>query len=88
MAALEKPPASRDLGTALFGKGRRNVLAALFRNPERPMYLRELIAAAGTGSGYVQRELENLARAGVILRERQGRQVYYRPNPGARCTKS
>jgi predicted nucleotidyltransferase len=76
-------PAPRDIGTTLFGKGRRNVLAALFANPEREMYLREIIAAVGTGAGQVQRELENLYRARLVLRERKGKQLYYRPDPRA-----
>jgi len=73
----------KDVGASLFGKGRRNVLAALFGNPQRPMYLREIIAAVGTGAGQVQRELENLWRARLVLRERRGKQLYYRPNPQA-----
>lgn len=76
-----KPP--KDLGTGLFGKGRRNVLGALFSNPERPMYLREIIASSGVGPGQVQRELENLQRLRLVLRSRQGRQSFYRPNPAA-----
>ncbi len=83
MSSVSRPRAKKDLGTALFGKGRRNVLAALFRNPGEPMYLREIIAAVGMGSGHVQRELENLTRAGVIVREERARQVYYRPDPKA-----
>ncbi|OFZ88342.1 MAG: hypothetical protein A2V78_00795 [Betaproteobacteria bacterium RBG_16_64_18] len=83
MSSVSRPRARKDLGTALFGKGRRNVLAALFRNPGEPMYLREIIAAVGMGSGHVQRELENLTHAGLVLREERARQVYYRPDPKA-----
>jgi len=83
MSSVSRPRAKKDLGTALFGKGRRNVLAALFRNPGEPMYLREIIAAVGMGSGHVQRELENLTHAGLVLREERARQVYYRPDPRA-----
>jgi predicted nucleotidyltransferase len=74
---------AKDLGTTLFGKGRRNVLAALFANPKREMYLREIIDAVGTGAGQVQRELESLCRARLVLRERRGKQVYYRPDPAS-----
>jgi predicted nucleotidyltransferase len=83
MGTSRRTPAPRDIGTTLFGKGRRNVLAALFANPEREMYLREIIDAVGTGAGQVQRELENLYRARLVLRERKGRQLYYRPDPRA-----
>lgn len=74
---------ARDIGVSLFGKGRRNVLGLLFTRAGEPMYLREIIAALGGGQGQVQRELENLLRAGLIRRERRGNQVYYSPNPEA-----
>jgi predicted nucleotidyltransferase len=83
MGTTKRAASVRDIGTSLFGKGRRNVLAALFANPDREMYLREIIAAVGTGAGQVQRELENLHRARLVLRERKGKQVYYRPDPQA-----
>ena len=74
---------TRDIGTSLFGKGRRNVLGVLFTQPAGAMYLREIIAAVGGGQGQVQRELENLHRAGLIRREKRANQVYYSPNPDA-----
>jgi predicted nucleotidyltransferase len=83
MGTARRQPPPRDIGTTLFGKGRRNVLAALFANPEREMYLREIIEAVGTGAGQVQRELENLYRARLVVRERKGKQLYYRPDPRA-----
>ena len=73
----------KDLGTSLFGKSRRNVLGLLFAQPDRAFYLREVIAATGSGAGQVQRELENLTRVGLILREKQANQVYFRANPDA-----
>lgn len=74
---------AKDIGTSLFGKGRRNILGLLFTRPGEPMYLREIIAAVGGGQGQVQRELENLLRAGLIRREKRANQVYYSPNPEA-----
>lgn len=74
---------AKDIGTSLFGKGRRNVLGLLFTRPGQPMYMREIIAAVGGGQGQVQRELENLHRAGLIRREKRANQVYYSPNPDA-----
>jgi len=74
---------TKDIGTSLFGKGRRNVLGLLFTRAGGPMYLREIIAAVGGGQGQVQRELENLHRAGLIRREQRANQVYYSPNPDA-----
>lgn len=73
----------KDLGATLFGQGRRKVLAVLFSRPDQPMYLREIIAAAGSGQGQVQRELESLHRAGLVLREKRANLVYYRPDPNA-----
>ena len=69
--------------SSLFGKGRRRVLAALFSRPDQPRYLREIIAVAGVGQGQVQRELAQLHRAGLVLREKRANLVYYRPNPEA-----
>jgi predicted nucleotidyltransferase len=73
----------KDIGASLFGKGRRKVLGVLFSRPEQPMYLREIIGAVGGGQGQVQRELEQLHRAGLVLREKRANLVYYRPNPDA-----
>lgn len=47
------------------------------------MYLREIIASSGVGPGQVQRELDNLLRLRLVVRSREGRQVFYRPNPDA-----
>ena len=80
---MAKPRKAKDIGASLFGKGRRNVLGLLFTRLGEPMYLREIIAAVGGGQGQVQRELENLHRAGLIRREERANQVYYSPNPDA-----
>jgi predicted nucleotidyltransferase len=80
---MVKARKTRDIGTSLFGKGRRNVLGLLFTRPGEPMYLREIIAAVGGGQGQIQRELANLHRAGLIRREERANQVYYSPNPDA-----
>ena len=79
----KSPGKIRDIRATLFGQGRRKVLAVLFSRPDHPMYLREIIAAAGSGQGQVQRELESLHRAGLVLREKRANQVYYRPDPNA-----
>lgn len=72
-----------DLAVALFGKTRRNVLALLFGRPERSFYLREIAARAGTGMSQVQKELEQLVAAGLVLREPRANQVHFRANPEA-----
>jgi len=73
----------KDLGAALFGRSRRNILGLLFAHPDRAFYLREIIAATGSGTGQVQRELENLVGVGLVLREKRANQVYFSANPGA-----
>ena len=41
-------------------------LGVLFSGPDEPMHLRQIIAAVGGGQGQVQRELEQLHRAGLV----------------------
>lgn len=68
---------------ALFGKTRRNVLALLFGQPDRSCYLREIVARGGGGISQVQKELEQLVAAGLVLRERRANQVHFQANPEA-----
>lgn len=58
-------------------------MGLLFAHPDRAFYLREIIAATGSGTGQVQRELENLTSVGLVLRERRANQVYFRANADA-----
>ncbi|MDP3909602.1 MAG: hypothetical protein Q8Q14_04355 [Gemmatimonadales bacterium] len=67
----------------LFGSTRREVLALLLGRPDERFYLREILRAAGGGSGAVQRELKQLVEAGLIEREARGRQVYFSANRNA-----
>ena len=68
------------MGSALFGVARQTVLALLFSNHERRFYQREIINAAGLGSGAIQRELQRLVHAGILLRTVEGRQTYFQAN--------
>jgi DNA-binding transcriptional ArsR family regulator len=70
-----------SIASALFGQTRRKVLALLFGHPEESFYLREIVRAIGGGIGAVQRELEQLTSAGLILRKADGRQIYFTANP-------
>jgi len=72
--------ASDNLSSALFGKVRSSVLALLFCHCEKSFYFREIERSVGMGRGAVQRELENLVNAGLIVRTKQGNQVYYQAN--------
>ena len=74
------PLVADNLSCSLFGKTRRTVLALFFSHPEDSFYLRQVIRMTGAGQGAVQRELKQLAEAGVIERLQQGRQVYFKAN--------
>lgn len=69
------------LADALFTKAQQHVLGLLFGQPERSFYASEIIELAGMGSGSVQRELEKLERAGLVLVSRQGTRKYFQANP-------
>ncbi len=70
---------SRPVGLAgaLFSGTRQRVLGLLFGQPERSFYANELIELARSGSGAVQRELANLAEAGLVTVEAVGNRKHY-----------
>lgn len=76
-------PATFPVAEALFSKTRRSVLALLFGQPGKAFYTREIVAAARAGASQVQKELDQLTRAGLLIRERRANQVYFRVNPDA-----
>ena len=69
-----------SLAHALFGKTRRAVLGLLFGHPGESFHMRKISRILNLGQGALQRELQSLVAAGILLREPQGRQVYYRVN--------
>ena len=76
-------PAQPDRASRLlFGSVRRDVLALLLGRPDERFYLREIQRAVGGGGG-VQRELKQLADAGLVEREKRGNQVYFSANRDA-----
>jgi len=68
------------LCSGLFGKTRQAVLALLYGREDSSFYTKQILDAVKIGRGTVQRELKNLTDTGIITREVQGRQVYYRAN--------
>jgi predicted nucleotidyltransferase len=68
------------LCSGLFGKTRQAVLALLYGRADSSFYTKQILDAVKIGRGTVQRELKNLTDTGIIVREVQGRQVYYRAN--------
>jgi len=77
------PAAVSAVADALFSKVQQRVLAVLFGNHSRSFYANELIALAGSGSGAVQRELTQLAAAGLVTVTRIGNQKHYQANRSA-----
>ena len=72
--------AIEPVGPALFGAVRQAVLRLLFGHPDRHFYQRQIIRSLGLGSGAIQRELERLVAAGVLIRTIEGRQTYFQAN--------
>lgn len=77
---MSTEPENSLLGTTLFGKTRRAVLALLYGHPDESFYLRQIARATGAGMGALQRELKLLAGAGVIRRSEIGQQAFFKAN--------
>jgi predicted nucleotidyltransferase len=65
---------------SLFSKTRQALLGLLYARADEEYLQENLIQLAGLGRGTVQRELEFLARTGVVRRTLRGRQVYFQAN--------
>ncbi len=66
---------------ALFSRTRTQILSTLLLRPGRSWFLSDLARHLEVPKTSLQRELANLEGAGIIIRETQGRQVYYAANP-------
>lgn len=73
-------PTLDPLATALLGRTRQAVLAFLFAHTDQAFYLRQIARLVGAGHGAVQRELARLVNVGILTRDADGHQVYYRVN--------
>lgn len=71
------------LSAALFGKVRRAILALFYTRVDEVFYLRQIARVTGVGLGAVQREVQQLSQAGIIIRTVRGRQIHYQAN--AKC---
>lgn len=69
-----------SIADALFSKVRQRVLAVLFVAPDRSFYTNEVIGLVQSGAGAVQRELADLAAAGLLTVRKQGNQKYFQAN--------
>jgi len=65
------------LADALFPRVQQRVLGVLFGNPARSFHTNEIIRAAGSGSGAVQRVLARLESFALVTVTRVGRQKHY-----------
>jgi len=63
-------------------KMRVRILMRLFLDPKRQAYLRELASEFGASPGHVNKELQQLAEAGLLASEHHGRQINYKANTG------
>lgn len=64
----------------LFGAYRRQVLALLLLRPDERFHVRGIARLTGTPVGSLHRELALLTQAELLLRQKEGRQVYYQAN--------
>ena len=71
------------LADLLFGRTRGAILALLYGRSDRSFYTRQIAREVNASIGTVQRELENLSRVGLIVRNAVGNQVFYQANRDA-----
>src|SRR5207302_9480023 len=71
------------LADLLFGRTRGAILALLFGHADQSFYTRQIAREVDASVGAVQRELENLSKVGLIVRNSIGSQVFYQANRDA-----
>ncbi len=67
----------------MFSPYRRRLLAKLLLRPDEQFHVRELARMTGISAGSLHRELQAMAAAGLLLREKVGNQVFYQAD--SRC---
>jgi predicted nucleotidyltransferase len=70
-----------SIASALFSDSQSRVLRWLFGQPDRGYHLSELRRLTGLGSASLQRELNRLAEAGLVMSERVGNLRRFQANP-------
>lgn len=70
-----------SITAALYTDSQSRVFRWVFGQPEREFHLSELRRLTGLGSASLQRELNRLADAGLVLSERVGNLRRFRANP-------
>ena len=74
---------SVGLSDALFTKVQQRVLGLLFTQADQSFYTNQIVRFVGAGTGSVQRELEKLVSAGLVLVSKSGNQKHYQANHDA-----
>ncbi len=68
------------LSDALFPRVRQLVLGLLYSQPDQSFYTNEIIRLTDSGSGAVQRELQQLTAVGLVTLQVIGKQRHYQAN--------
>jgi uncharacterized protein len=71
------------LADFLFGQTRGAILALLYGHPDQSFYTRQIAREVDISVGAVQRELENLSKVGLVVRNSVGSKIFYRANRDA-----
>ncbi len=71
---------SSSIGNLLFGQTRARVLTLLFGAPDESFFIRQIAREIETSVGSVTRELNLLAKVGLVERSMLGSQVFYQAN--------
>lgn len=71
------------LADVLFGRTRGAILALLYGHADESFYTRQIAREVNASVGAIQRELETLAKIGLIKRSSVGNQVFYQVNKDA-----
>src|SRR5690349_23122049 len=71
------------LADFLFGRTRGAILALLYGHADQSFYTRQIARELDASVGAIQRELETLAKIGIIKRSSVGNQVFYQVNKNA-----
>jgi len=74
---------SAGLADVLFGRTRGAILALLYGHADQSFYTRQIARELDASVGAIQRELETLAKIGIIKRSSVGNQVFYQVNKDA-----
>lgn len=77
----KRPQIDRELQVfldAVAGESRQQILMSFLNGKERAVS--ELVEGSGLGQSTISIQLGILYRAGLLLRRKQGKEVYYRPD--------